>query len=61
MRAAFALTRLDGSFEGKAQIADFKRVHVEGDVTGFDARKMMRVYNGQSVPWDAARFRSGAT
>lgn len=45
---------LDGSFAGKAQIADFKRVHVEGAVAGFDVRQMMRVYNGQSVPWDAA-------
>jgi len=45
---------LDGSFEGKTQIADFQRVHVEGDVAGFDVRKMMRVYNGQSVPWDGA-------
>ena len=45
---------MDGSFEGKTQIADFQRVHVEGDVTGFDVRKLMRVYNGQSVPWDAA-------
>ena len=45
---------LDGSFEGKTQIADLQRVHVEGDVAGFDVRKTMRVYNGQSVPWDAA-------
>jgi translocation and assembly module TamB len=45
---------LDGSFEGKTQIADLRHVHVEGDVTGFDVRKTMRVYNGQSVPWDAA-------
>ncbi|MGA3044424.1 MAG: hypothetical protein ABSF54_26920, partial [Bryobacteraceae bacterium] len=48
------LDALDGSFEGKTQIADFARVRVEGDVAGFDVRKMMRVYNGQSVPWDAA-------
>jgi translocation and assembly module TamB len=45
---------LDGSFTGKTQIADFQRVHVEGDVAGFDVRKLMRVYNGQTVPWDAA-------
>ena len=45
---------LDGSFEGKAQIADLRRVHVEGDVAGFDVRELVRVYNGQSVPWDAA-------
>ena len=25
-----------------------------GDVTGFDTREMLRVYNGQSVPWDGA-------
>jgi translocation and assembly module TamB len=45
---------LDGSFEGKTQIADLQRVHVEGDVAGFDVRKLMRVYNGQGVPWDGA-------
>ena len=45
---------LDGSFAGKTQFAGLRRVHVEGDVAGFDVRKMMRVYNGQSVPWDAA-------
>jgi translocation and assembly module TamB len=45
---------LDGSFAGKGQIADLKHVYVEGDVAGFDVRKMMHVYNGQSVPWDAA-------
>ncbi|HUO28215.1 MAG TPA: translocation/assembly module TamB domain-containing protein [Bryobacteraceae bacterium] len=44
---------LDGSFGGKAQIAALKRVRVQGDVAGFDVRKLMRVYNGQSVPWDA--------
>jgi translocation and assembly module TamB len=48
------LDMLDGSFEGKTQIADLQRVHVEGDVAGFDVRKIMRVYNGQSVPWDGA-------
>jgi translocation and assembly module TamB len=48
------LDTLDGAFAGKTQIADLKHVHVEGDVTGFDVRKAMRVYNGQGVPWDAA-------
>ena len=48
------LDMLDGSFEGKTQIADLQRVRVEGDVAGFDVRKIMRVYNGQSVPWDGA-------
>jgi translocation and assembly module TamB len=48
------LDMLDGSFVGKTQIADLERVHVEGDVAGFDVRKIMRVYNGQSVPWDGA-------
>ncbi|MGO4883955.1 MAG: translocation/assembly module TamB domain-containing protein [Bryobacteraceae bacterium] len=45
---------LDGSFEGKTQIADFSRVHVEGAVAGFDARETMLVYDQQSIPWDAA-------
>ena len=45
---------LDGAFEGKTQIADWRHVRLEGGVAGFDVRKLMRVYNGQSVPWDAA-------
>ncbi len=45
---------LDGSYAGKAQLANLKRIQTEGDVAGFDVRKVMRVYNGQSVPWDAA-------
>ena len=48
------LDLLDGSFEGKTQIAGLQRVHVEGGVAGFDVRKLMRVYNGQGLPWDAA-------
>jgi translocation and assembly module TamB len=48
------LEELDGTFEGKTQFADLRRVHIEGEVAGFDVRKLMRVYNGQSVPWDAA-------
>ncbi|HLY17102.1 MAG TPA: translocation/assembly module TamB domain-containing protein [Bryobacteraceae bacterium] len=43
---------LDGSFAGKGEIVDLKRVHVEGDVSGFDVRKTMFAYNGQSLPWD---------
>lgn len=45
---------LDGAFAGKARITDLDHVHVEGDVSGFDVQKLLRVYNGQSVPWDAA-------
>ncbi len=52
--AGIHIDALDGSFEGKTQIADFARLHVEGGVADFDVRKSMRVYNGQSVPWDAA-------
>ena len=52
--AGIHIDTLDGFFEGKTQIADLGRVRVEGDVAGFDVRKMMRVYNGQSVPWDGA-------
>ncbi|HTT61172.1 MAG TPA: translocation/assembly module TamB domain-containing protein [Bryobacteraceae bacterium] len=48
------LAALDGSFNGKAGIVDLRHVHAEGDVAGFDVREMLRVYNGQSVPWDAA-------
>ncbi len=48
------LDQLGGSFEGKAQITDFEWLRVEGDVAGFDVQQMLRVYNGQSVPWDAA-------
>ena len=52
--AGIHLDILDGYFAGTTRIADLRHVHVEGDVAGFDVRKMMRIYNGQSVPWDAA-------
>ena len=52
--SGISLALLSGSFEGQTQIADFKRVHVEGAVAGFDVRQFLRVYNGQSVPWDGA-------
>ena len=45
---------LAGNFEGKAQFADLRLVHVEGAIAGFDVREMVRVYNSQGVPWDAA-------
>ena len=48
------LETLSGSFAGQTQIAALSRVHVVGEVTGFDAREMLRVYNGQTVPWDGA-------
>jgi len=45
---------LDGSFTGKAAIANLARVHVEGEIAGFDVRKSLHVYSAQNVPWDAA-------
>ncbi len=48
------LQTLSGSFAGQTQIAQLSRVHVVGDVAGFDTREMLRVYNGQTVPWDGA-------
>lgn len=52
--AGIAMALLGGSFAGRAQLADFERIHVEGEVAGFDVRQMLRVYNGQTVPWDGA-------
>ena len=48
------LETLSGSFAGQTQFANLSRVHVTGDVSGFDVREMLRVYNGQTVPWDGA-------
>lgn len=45
---------LNGSFAGKTQFADLRRVHVEGEVSDFDARETMMIYNGQRLPWDAS-------
>ena len=52
--AGIRMAELGGSFTGRAQIADFKRVHLEGEVAGFDIQHMLRVYNGQIAPWDGA-------
>ncbi len=48
------LDTVGGVFDGKTQVADLKHVRVEGDVTGFDVRETMRIYDGQPLPWDAA-------
>ncbi len=44
---------LGGWFTGKAALSGFDQVQVEGEVAGFDARQALRVYNGQTTPWDA--------
>jgi translocation and assembly module TamB len=50
--AGIRMEALGGRFTGRAQLAGFERVRVEGDVSDFDVRHMLRVYNGQTVPWD---------
>ncbi len=47
------LETLNGVFTGKTRFADLRHVHVEGDVAGFDVRDIMRIYDGQPLPWDA--------
>ncbi|MFN7997233.1 MAG: translocation/assembly module TamB domain-containing protein [Bryobacteraceae bacterium] len=48
------IDQLGGAFSGKAEILDFDQLSVEGDISSFDVQQMLRVYNGQTVPWDAA-------
>ncbi len=47
-----ALAVLGGSFEGAAQLRDFRQYHVEGQVAGFRVRRVVALYSIEPLPWD---------
>lgn len=48
-----ALSALDGRFEGRTLLGNFRDYHVEGQVAGFRARRVMALYSTEATPWDA--------
>jgi hypothetical protein len=50
---AFAWKRWTAPSRGRRRSPTLSRPR-GGEVTGFDVREMLRVYNGQTVPWDGA-------
>ncbi len=47
-----ALSVLGGTFDGNAQLWALDRFHVKGDVTGFQARRVVAIYSAEPLPWD---------
>ena len=46
------LAVLEGSFEGAAQLRNLRQFHVEGQVAGFDTRRLVALYSPEPLPWD---------
>jgi translocation and assembly module TamB len=47
-----ALAGLGGSFHGKGRIEELNRFQVEGEIAGFQARRVVAVYSSEPLPWD---------
>jgi translocation and assembly module TamB len=48
-----ALELLGGSFHGEGTLRRFERFHVEGEIAGFNARRVVALYSKEELPWDA--------
>jgi translocation and assembly module TamB len=46
-----ALATLGGSFRGSARLRDLARYSVEGEISGFDARRVVALYSAAPLPW----------
>jgi len=46
------LALLGGSFKGRARIEKLDRLHVEGDASNFDLRRVAEMSTPQRLPWD---------
>jgi translocation and assembly module TamB len=47
------LDTLGGTFTGDARIRDLQRFDVQGEIAGFEARRLVNVYSSEPLPWDA--------
>jgi translocation and assembly module TamB len=47
-----ALAVLGGSFQGTAQLRDFRQYQVQGTVSGFRVRRVVALYSAEPLPWD---------
>jgi translocation and assembly module TamB len=48
-----AVAAVGGTFRGGARLRDFNRVSVEGDLAGFEVRRLVALYSKDALPWDA--------
>ncbi|HWB85592.1 MAG TPA: translocation/assembly module TamB domain-containing protein [Bryobacteraceae bacterium] len=47
-----AVAGLGGSFRGQAELRNFERFSVAGDLSGFDVRRLVALYSKEQLPWD---------
>jgi translocation and assembly module TamB len=50
--SGLGVSTLGGSFLGDALLERLDRFHVNGEIAGFDARRVVAVYSKQAPPWD---------
>ena len=48
----FALAALGGQFQGAILLQDLNRFHVDGQISGFQMRRVVAVYSAVTLPWD---------
>ncbi len=48
-----SLATLGGSFQGAVRLADLDRYHVEGEISGIEAKRGVAMYSPVALPWDA--------
>jgi len=51
-----ALSLLNGTFNGRAQLRQLEHYSVSGDLSGVDARRTVAMYSPEALPWDALVF-----
>ena len=51
--SGIALTTLGGTFAGNARIRDFQRFDAQGEIAGFEAKRLVDIYSREPLPWDA--------
>ncbi len=44
---------LGGTFRGQARLRDLRYYSIQGDLSGFQARRVVSLYSRQPLPWDA--------
>jgi translocation and assembly module TamB len=49
----FNLAALGGTFQGGILLESLDRFHVNGEIAGFEARRVVSVYSPAPLPWDA--------
>ena len=49
----FDLAAMGGTFQGGILLESLDRFHVDGEIAGFQARRVVGVYSQEPLPWDA--------